>query len=101
MDGNANYDDGYYPGLVNISGTYCFMDSTLQVSPTSHALLPQLTNLLQAFASLTYLQPYLDAIHDQAEAFDVPTPVVDALRDLLTCALSSFPAWSTLSYSVA
>ena len=24
-------DDGYYPGLVNISGTYCFMNSTLQV----------------------------------------------------------------------
>lgn len=23
-------DDGYYPGLVNISGTYCFMNSTLQ-----------------------------------------------------------------------
>lgn len=24
-------DEGYYPGLVNISGTYCFMNSTLQV----------------------------------------------------------------------
>lgn len=24
-------DNGYYPGLVNISGTYCFMNSTLQV----------------------------------------------------------------------
>lgn len=25
-------DDVYYPGLVNISGTYCFLNSTLQVS---------------------------------------------------------------------
>lgn len=24
-------EDGYYPGIVNISGTYCFMDSTIQV----------------------------------------------------------------------
>ncbi|GJE87390.1 cysteine proteinase [Phanerochaete sordida] len=59
-------EDGYYPGIVNISGTYCFMDSTLQ-----------------ALASLTYLQPYIDAIHTRAEEYDVPTPVVDALRDIL------------------
>ncbi|KAL6307147.1 hypothetical protein BKA93DRAFT_838915 [Sparassis latifolia] len=59
-------DGGYYPGLVNISGTYCFMDSTLQ-----------------AMASLTYLQPHIDAIHAKAVALDVPTPVVDALRALL------------------
>ncbi len=26
-------DEGYYPGIVNISGTYCFMDSTLQARP--------------------------------------------------------------------
>lgn len=25
-------DDGYYPGLVNMSGTYCFMNSVVQVS---------------------------------------------------------------------
>lgn len=24
-------DDLYYPGLVNISGTYCFLNSVLQV----------------------------------------------------------------------
>ena len=24
-------DDGYYPGLVNMSGTYCFMNSVVQV----------------------------------------------------------------------
>ncbi|KAI0298831.1 hypothetical protein BC826DRAFT_996827 [Russula brevipes] len=56
----------FYPGLVNISGTYCFMNSTMQ-----------------AFASLSYLQPHIDAIHAKAEAVDIPTPVVDALRDLL------------------
>ncbi|KAG6919764.1 hypothetical protein DXG01_001603 [Tephrocybe rancida] len=58
-------DDGYYPGLVNISGTYCFMNSTLQ-----------------ALASLSYLQPHIDAIHDKAEDLDVPTPVIDALQEL-------------------
>ncbi|KAI0677187.1 hypothetical protein C8Q78DRAFT_1001569 [Trametes maxima] len=58
--------DGYYPGLVNISGTYCFMNSTLQ-----------------AMASLVYLQPQLDEIHARAETLDVPTPVIDSLRDLV------------------
>ncbi|KAK7029417.1 ubiquitin-specific protease ubp1 [Paramarasmius palmivorus] len=58
--------DGYYPGLVNISGTYCFMNSTVQ-----------------ALSSLSYLQPHLDAIHEKAELLDVPTPVIDTLRDLL------------------
>ncbi|KAF8166700.1 hypothetical protein BJ912DRAFT_234154 [Pholiota molesta] len=58
---------GYYPGLVNISGTYCFMNSTLQ-----------------ALASLSYLQPHIDAVHAKAEALDVPTPVIDALQDLFT-----------------
>ncbi|KAH9983201.1 hypothetical protein BJV74DRAFT_47634 [Russula compacta] len=56
----------FYPGLVNISGTYCFMNSTMQ-----------------ALASLSYLQPHIDAIHAKAEAVDIPTPVVDALHDLL------------------
>ncbi|KZT70350.1 cysteine proteinase [Daedalea quercina L-15889] len=62
----ASYDGCYYPGLVNISGTYCFLDSTLQ-----------------AMASLCYLQPQIEHIHAKAEALDVPTPVIDALRDLL------------------
>ncbi|KAH9927275.1 uncharacterized protein B0H18DRAFT_1003829 [Fomitopsis serialis] len=62
----VSHDAGYYPGLVNISGTYCFMDSTLQ-----------------AMASLCYLQPQIEQIHAKAEALDVPTPVIDALRDLL------------------
>ncbi|KAK0207056.1 hypothetical protein DFS33DRAFT_1382136 [Desarmillaria ectypa] len=57
--------DGYYPGLVNISGTYCFMNSTVQ-----------------ALSSLSYLQPQIDAVHSKAEALDVPTPVIDILQDL-------------------
>jgi ubiquitin carboxyl-terminal hydrolase 1 len=28
----SSISGGYYPGLVNISGTYCFLNSTLQVS---------------------------------------------------------------------
>ncbi|CAL1700068.1 unnamed protein product [Somion occarium] len=63
---NGLEDGGYYPGIVNISGTYCFMDSTLQ-----------------AMASLSYLLPYIEEIHSQAEALDVPTPVIDALRDII------------------
>ncbi|KAF9058191.1 hypothetical protein BJ165DRAFT_1605834 [Panaeolus papilionaceus] len=58
-------DAYYYPGLVNISGTYCFMNSTLQ-----------------AMASLSYLQPHVDAIHSKAEDVDIETPVIDALKDL-------------------
>ncbi|KAI0737719.1 hypothetical protein C8Q80DRAFT_1339921 [Daedaleopsis nitida] len=34
-------------------------------------------------ASLCYLQPQLERIHAKAVALDVPTPVVDALRDLV------------------
>ncbi|KAG6852127.1 hypothetical protein C0991_002867 [Blastosporella zonata] len=37
----------------------------------------------QALASLSYLQPHIDAIHNKAEDLDVPTPVIDALQDLL------------------
>ncbi|KAG8921835.1 hypothetical protein FRC02_012314 [Tulasnella sp. 418] len=59
-------DDGVYRGLVNISGTYCFMNSTLQ-----------------ALASLSYLHPHIQAIHKKAELWDVPTPVVDNLLELL------------------
>ncbi|KAI0310903.1 hypothetical protein OF83DRAFT_1178094, partial [Amylostereum chailletii] len=69
-------DHAYYSGLVNISGTYCFMNSTVQ-----------------ALASLTYLQPYLDVVHAKAEALDVPSPVTDALRDLLHT-LNTPQSWS-------
>lgn len=34
-------------------------------------------------ASLTYLQPHINAIHARAVKHDVPTPVIDALRDIL------------------
>jgi len=34
-------------------------------------------------ASLSYLQPHIDAIHAKAVALDVPSPVIDALQDLL------------------
>lgn len=47
-------------------------------------------------ASLSYLQPYLAAIHEKAVCLDVPSPVVDALLDLIngtshhiSCALLS------------
>ena len=29
----------FYPGLVNISGTYCFTNSTMQVSPALNPVL--------------------------------------------------------------
>ncbi|TFK68489.1 cysteine proteinase [Pluteus cervinus] len=64
--GKESEDDGYYPGLVNISGTYCFLNSTLQ-----------------ALSSLSYLKPHIDAIHDKAVALDVPSPVTDALQNVL------------------
>uniref|UniRef100_A0A8H8CKW5 ubiquitinyl hydrolase 1 n=1 Tax=Psilocybe cubensis TaxID=181762 RepID=A0A8H8CKW5_PSICU len=35
-----------------------------------------------ALASLSYLQPQIDAIQHKAEVYDVPTPVIDALQDL-------------------
>lgn len=75
----AEDEDGYYPGLVNISGTYCFMNSTIQ-----------------ALASLSYLHPHIAAIQRKAEALDVPTPVVDALKDLLNGACCRASQTSTL-----
>jgi hypothetical protein len=80
-------DDGYYPGLVNISGTYCFMNSTIQVCKAQYLCGRRrcitLNSILKALSSLSYLQPHLDAIHEKAELLDVPTPVIDTLRDLL------------------
>jgi len=43
VEGRTGPPEGYYPGLVNISGTYCFMNSTLQARP----------------CSLVYIYPYL------------------------------------------
>ena len=67
------------------------MNSTLQVCGLffiSFAYLnPEPT---QALASLTYLQPQIDAIHAKAEALDVPTPVIDALHELFNGMLYSY-----------
>ncbi|KAJ7189731.1 hypothetical protein GGX14DRAFT_607992 [Mycena pura] len=65
-DAGTHAEDALFPGLVNMSGTHCFMNSTLQ-----------------ALASLSTLPLYLLSIRTRAEALDVPTPVVDALIDLL------------------
>ncbi|KAJ9123955.1 hypothetical protein QFC22_000746 [Naganishia vaughanmartiniae] len=51
-----------YPGMVNLSGTLCYMNS-----------------ILQSFASLTYLQKHLDSVIELAEEVDLNTPVTDAL----------------------
>ena len=34
-------------------------------------------------ASLCYLQPYVDEVHSKAVDLDVPSYVIDALRDIL------------------
>lgn len=72
----------YYPGLVNISGTYCFLNSTLQVGVILYAACTR-SLFKQAMASLSYLQPYLDDVYRRAEYVDVPTPVLDALVDIM------------------
>ncbi|CAK9783032.1 cysteine proteinase [Cutaneotrichosporon oleaginosum] len=55
-----------YPGMVNLSGTLCYMNS-----------------VLQAFASLPTLTAYLGRVIRAAESVDLPTPVSDALYDVL------------------
>ena len=90
----------YYPGLVNISGTYCFMNSTLQVRALLFITFTYMNlKTLQALASLTYLQPQIDAIYAKAESLDVPTPVIDALHELFngTCHLSSTSSHSNIA----
>jgi hypothetical protein len=61
------------------------MNSTLQVRSflylRTYLCLPYHSKT-QALASLTYLQPHIDAIHAKAEVLDVPTPVIDSLQDL-------------------
>ncbi|KAK6966612.1 USP domain-containing protein [Favolaschia claudopus] len=79
LAGWSRGEDVYFPGLVNMSGTHCFMNSTLQ-----------------ALASLSHLPPYLHAIRTRAEALDVPTPVVDALIDLLAALNTPTPTQTPL-----
>ena len=58
------------------------MNSTLQVTFLTLSPHFSLLTKTQALASLSYLQPHIDAIHAKAEVLDVPTPVIDALQDL-------------------
>lgn len=55
-----------FPGMVNLSGVLCYMNS-----------------VLQAFASLPTLYAHLEKIITLAEAVDIPTPVTDALGETL------------------
>lgn len=34
-------------------------------------------------ASLSYLQPYLEEVHEKAVEWEVPSPLIDALQDQL------------------
>lgn len=64
---DEKYEPGdRFPGMVNLSGTLCYMNS-----------------VLQAFASLPLLVQHLDRIVELAVKVDVPTPVTDALAETL------------------
>ncbi|KAF9000236.1 hypothetical protein BDQ17DRAFT_1359895 [Cyathus striatus] len=62
-------DDGWYPGLVNISGTYCFMNSTIQAIPHNSYRAIRPTDLIQVLStqaegrpnSLFYSREHQDA----------------------------------------
>ncbi|WWC94188.1 hypothetical protein V866_001028 [Kwoniella sp. B9012] len=56
----------HFPGMVNLSGTLCYMNS-----------------VLQAFASITSLVSHLEKIVDLAVESDTPTPVTDALLEVI------------------
>lgn len=63
----AAYEPGdKFPGMVNLSGTLCYMNS-----------------VLQAFASLPLLLQHLQRIVELAVQVDLPTPVTDALAETL------------------
>ncbi|GHJ88671.1 hypothetical protein NliqN6_5073 [Naganishia liquefaciens] len=75
-----------YPGMVNLSGTLCYMNS-----------------ILQSFASLTYLQNHLDSVIALAEDVDLNTPVTDALSltlEQLNTPTTSFRPQALRPYSL-
>lgn len=57
--------DAIYPGLYN-TGNSCFLNSTLQ-----------------SLSSVSSIRVFLEHIISQAETWDVPTPVADALYDVI------------------
>ena len=81
----------YFPGMVNLSGTLCYMNSVLQVrSPFSTSGRYTSANA-QAFASVTSLLSHLERIVNFAVEVDLPTPVSDALLTILYGAFP--PVW--------
>lgn len=64
--GPAHEPGDNYPGMVNLSGTLCYMNS-----------------VLQAWAALPHLAEHLRRIITLATAADIPTPVADAVLDVL------------------
>lgn len=63
---NCSGEEQHYPGMVNLSGVLCYMNS-----------------VLQALASVESLVEHLKRIMLLAEEVDIPTPVTDALSDAL------------------
>ncbi|KAL7412237.1 hypothetical protein BDY24DRAFT_393710 [Mrakia frigida] len=59
--------DSHFPGLVNSSGAFCFLNS-----------------VLQAMAALPPFLTYISHLHSQALTYDVPSPLLDVLLPLLT-----------------
>ncbi|KAL9932166.1 hypothetical protein V8E36_008938 [Tilletia maclaganii] len=64
--GLGHQDLRFYPGLRN-TGNTCFFNS-----------------VIQSLASCPTLLQHLDQVTEFAEAWDVPTPVTDALREVVT-----------------
>lgn len=77
----------YFPGMVNLSGTLCYMNSVLQVCPCQLSSLSASVRVkidkTQAFASVTSLFTQLEKIVQLAQEVDYPTPVTDALLEVL------------------
>lgn len=70
--------------MVNLSGTLCYMNSVLQVRshPISIGAVAGGSDG-QAFASVTSLFTQLEKIVQLAVDVDLPTPVTDALLEVL------------------